>query len=56
MEIVQRLLDHGANVNAPNADGAFPLDLAVHKGRTDIVRGSDRERRECQHKPNGWFD
>ncbi len=35
---VQRLLDHGANVNAIDENGWQPLHEAVHSGQLDIVK------------------
>lgn len=36
-KLARFLIDHQADVNAPNADGARPLDLALDSGRDDII-------------------
>jgi len=38
IHILKALSSHGANINAPNMFGWSPLDVAVAKGRKNIVR------------------
>ncbi len=37
-EIIQYLIDNGANVNLENSNGIVPLELALHHASGDIVR------------------
>jgi ankyrin repeat protein len=44
MDLVQLLLDSGANVTVTNANGQTPLHLACAKGHTDVVKGHSSSR------------
>ena len=61
LEIVERLLDHGAEVDAPGLFGATPLLWAAYEGhlsitKTLIKRGADPNRRDARFKASaaGW--
>ena len=54
-ELVQLVLDKGANINAQTDDGATPLMYAVHDNRIDIVKlllekGADKNIKDKQGK------